>query len=440
MSKTTIQVKSQPFIRYKFSIFFRATVLVALFMVLALCSFYTKPWPKFSTPSSLIGSKSEADNTCHDPIDATFYDDPKLSYSIDTRMENWDEKRQEWLKHHPSFAAGAGERVLLLTGSQPSNCKNPIGDHFLLRFFKNKVDYCRIHGYDVFYNNAFMHPKMPSYWAKIPIVRATMLAHPEVEWIWWVDSDAVITDMDFKLPLERYKAHNLVVEGWPDLIYKYRSWIGVNAGVFLIRNCQWSMDFMEAWASMGPQTPNYKKWGQILKSTLKDKTYPESDDQSALIYLILKKKDRWANKIYIENEYCFQGYWESIVGTFDNVTNKDMELEKKVHGLRRRHAEKVRESYGEMREDHLKINGYGKGSGRRPFITHFTGCQPCSGNHNPMYAGDSCWKGIERALNFADNQVLRNFGFVHPNLLDSSSVSPLPFDFPSRGIDHYKSE
>jgi len=49
--------------------------------------------------------------------------------------------------------------------------------------FKNKVDYCRIHSYDVFYNNVFLHLKMVLYRAKLPVVRAAVLAHPEAEWI-----------------------------------------------------------------------------------------------------------------------------------------------------------------------------------------------------------------------------------------------------------------
>ncbi|CBI25835.3 unnamed protein product, partial [Vitis vinifera] len=79
------------------------------------------------------------------------------------------------------------------------------------------------------------------------------------------------------------------------------------------------------------------------------------------------------------------------------------------------------ESYAEQREPYLKKAGNGRYSWRRPFITHFTGCQPCSGKHNQMYAGESCWNSMQKALNFADNQVLRNFGFVHPDLLDSST-------------------
>jgi hypothetical protein len=424
------------------SLLFLGGAFVALLLVWSLWSIVS-PSPN---PTGIFGtlglggsqSKSSIDSrNCgadvdrrYDPDETTFYDEPEMSYSLGKPVKDWDEKRREWLKQHPSFAAGARDRVLMLTGSQPSPCKNPIGDHLLLRFFKNKVDYCRIHGCDVFYNNVFLHPKMVSYWAKLPVVRAAMLAHPEAEWIWWVDSDALITDMDFKLPLDRYKDHNLVAHGWFHVIYDEKSWTGLNAGVFLIRNCQWSMDLIDVWAGMGPQSPEYHKWGQILRSTFKDKLFPESDDQSALIYLIFKEKAKWADKVYLEGEYYFEGYWHEILGTLDNITNRYMDMEREDATLRRRHAEKVSERYAAFKEErHLKEAGNGRGSWRRPFITHFAGCQPCSGNHNEMYTGNLCGDGMRKALNFAENQVLRNFGFVHPDPLDSS-VSTVPFDYP----------
>ncbi|KAK6152802.1 hypothetical protein DH2020_012441 [Rehmannia glutinosa] len=326
-------------------------------------------------------------------------------------LVNWDEKRREWLKQHPSLAAGSENRILMVTGSQATPCKNPIGDYLLLKFFKNKVDYTRRHGIDIFYNNVLFQPKMFSFWAKTPTVKAAMLAHPEAEWIWWVDSDAAFTDMDFELPLDRYKAHNLVIHGWPNLIYEKQSWTSINAGVFLIRNCQWAMDFMDVWAKMGPQAPDYDKWGEILKTTFKDKIFPESDDQSG--------------------GYYFEGYWMEIVGKFDNITEKYMQIEKKEPRLRRRHGEKVGGSYARVWEEYLKDAGYGRGSWRRPFITHFTGCQPCSGDHNQMYSGQTCFDAMQRALLFADNQVLRNYGFVHPDLVDPSAVYPVPFDYPA---------
>lgn len=370
-------------------------------------------------------SYSQGLNLCYDPPETTFYDDPYLSYNIEIPMKDWDKKRREWLKHHPSFNAGAAhKRILVVTGSQPSKCKNPVGDHLLLRLFKNKVDYCRLHGYDIFYNNVLLHPKMNGFWAKYPVIRAAMMAHPEAEWIWWIDSDAVFTDMEFTVPLERYKNHNLVVNGWKDEIFEKKSWTGLNAGVFLIRNCQWSMDFMHAWAGMGPQTHDYNKWGRVQKSTFKDKLFPGSDDQSALIYLLLKGKEEWVDKIYLESEYDLSAYWLGIVDKLDNITNRYMKIERRVHRLRRKHAEVVSECHGALMEQYLKDAGHNS-SWRRPFVTHFTGCQPCSGNHNPMYTWEACFKGMQKALNFADNQVLRRFGFLHPDLPNSYRVSQL---------------
>lgn len=351
--------------------------------------------------------------TTYKPTRLTFYDDPKLSYSIGDPVKNWDDKRRNWIQAHPRYASQ--ELVLLVTGSQPSVCKNPMGDHLLLRLFKNKVDYCRIHSHDVFYNNAFLHPKMGSVWAKLPVIRSAMVAHPEAEWIWWMDSDAVFTDMEFELPLGRYKNRNLVAHGWPNMVYgdnENKSWTGLNTGVFLIRNCQWSMDLIEEWAVMGPQTPNYEKWGKALTSVFKDKPFPLADEQSALIYLLFTDKKRWGDKTYLESEYYLNSYWKEVVKMYDNLTESYTEMEMNDNKvLRMRRAEKVKGLEAWERE-------------RRPFVTHFTGCQPCSGEHNPQYKGDTCWNEMKRALNFADNQVLRNFGFVHPDL-SSSEISSL---------------
>ncbi|XP_058069768.1 glycosyltransferase 6-like [Magnolia sinica] len=421
---------------------FSGGAMVALLLVWTLWSLvspstrptFATPQPKSDhsqTPLLTSAPRAQTLNIHPDPSTPNFYDDPNLSYTIEKPLKGWDEKRRDWLRQHPELAAGSHDRVVLVTGSQPGPCQNPIGDHLLLRFFKNKVDYCRIHGCDLFYNNALFHPKMTTFWAKIPLVRSAMVAHPEAEWIWWVDSDAAFTDMEFRLPLAKYKDHNLIVHGWPDMVYEKKSWVSLNAGIFLIRNCQWSLDFMDVWASMGPQTPEYEKWGRTQKALFKDKLFPESDDQTGLVYLLVMEKDKWADRIYLESEYYFEGYWVEIVGILGNVTEKYLEMERGVRRLRRRHAEKMGAYYGKVREEYLKGWGSGKGSLRRPFVTHFTGCQPCSGDHNEMYSGESCWDGMRRVLNFADNQVLRRFGFARRDLLDDDHIDPLPFDYPA---------
>lgn len=375
----------------------------------------------------------------------TFYDDPEVSYTVDRRLTRWDARRAEWLRlHYPRGlnASGGGgarrERVVMLSGSQSPPCAGTGGDHLLLRFLKNKLDYCRLHGIELFYNNALLQPAMLAYWTKIPAVRAAMLAHPEAEWVWWVDADAVFTDMDFSLPLARYRDHNFVIYGWPREVYDARSWVGLNAGVFLIRNCQWSLDFMDAWARMGPASPEYGEWGKVLRDTLKGKSTNESDDQSALVYLLLKNREKWGAKTYFERQYYFQGYWAEIVDRLDGVAARYEAAERRAAGaavLRRRHAEWEHLRYAAARNAAVRRSVRGPAGGgqtgwRRPFVTHFTGCQPCGGKPNRIYSRKSCADGMRRALNFADDQVLRAYGFRHAGPL-SDDVRPLPFGYPA---------
>ncbi|XP_021837442.2 putative glycosyltransferase 7 [Spinacia oleracea] len=402
-------------------VMFLGGALVAFLLVWSLWCFTTPP------SSSTTFSPSLPSETRTQPDPTTFYDDPEMGYTLKTRVQNWDEKRKQWLDRNPGHPAFIGQnRVVMVTGSQPGPCKHPVGDHLLLRFFKNKVDYCRIHGYDIFYNNVLLDPKMFSFWAKYPVVKSAMLAHPEAEWIWWVDSDAALTDMDFSLPLERYKEHNLVIHGWPKLVFEKKSWTGLNAGVFLIRNCQWSMDLLEKWANFGPISPDYEKWGEIMKSVFSDKLYPESDDQTGIAYLMVKEGQKWKDKIYLEKEYYFEGYWVEIVDNLENITAHYSEIERKERGLRRKRAEKAGEDYRAQLEKNMESEK-GNEITKRPFITHFTGCEPCSGKHNEMYSWESCFKGMNKALNFADNQVLKNFGYFHPDLDNSSWVNPISF-------------
>ena len=104
--------------------------------------------------------------------------------------------------------------------------------------------------------------------------------------------------------------------------------------------------------------------------------------------------------------------------------------------MRRRHAEREHAEYAAARDAALAGAGLaetGVHGWRRPFVTHFTGCQPCSGQRNEHYSGDSCDQGIRRALNFADDQVLRAYGFRHAGPL-SDDVQPLPFDYPTKAV------
>jgi xyloglucan 6-xylosyltransferase len=309
--------------------------------------------------------------------------DPNVPYSLGPEIKDWNEQRAIWLSKYPHMAktANGNDRILLVTGSQPKPCDNPVGDHYLLKSVKNKIDYCRLHDIEIFYNMAHLDEEMAGYWSKLPLIRKLMLAHPEVEWIWWMDSDAMFTDMVFELPIEKYKEYNLVVHGYKEQIYDKKSWVGLNTGSSLFRNCQWTLDLLDAWAPMGPKGAVRLEAGKVLTETLTGRPEFEADDQSALIYLLITQSELWSKKVFLEESYYLHGYWVSIVDMYEEV------------------MEKYHPGYG----DH-----------RWPFVTHFVGCKPC-GSYGD-YAVERCLNQMERAFNFADNQVLEIYGFQHRSL------------------------
>uniref|UniRef100_A0ACD5Y4J6 Uncharacterized protein n=1 Tax=Avena sativa TaxID=4498 RepID=A0ACD5Y4J6_AVESA len=314
------------------------------------------------------------------------------NYTLGPSITRWNSKRRKWMSQNPGFPshdARGNPKILLVTGSAPGPCDNPAGDHNLLKSTKNKIDYCRIHGIEIVHNMAHLDRELSGYWSKLPLLRRLMLSHPEVEWVWWMDSDALFTDMAFELPLERYEASNLVIHGYQDLLWKQRSWIALNTGSFLLRNCQWSMELLDAWAPMGPKGRVREAAGKVLTASLTGRPAFEADDQSALIHLLLTQTDRWWEKVYVENQYFLHGFWAGLV-----------------------------DRYEEMMEKHHP----GLGDERWPFVTHFVGCKPC-GSYGD-YPVEQCLAGMERAFNFADNQVLRLYGFRHRSLA-SPKVKPV---------------
>ncbi|GJN06989.1 hypothetical protein PR202_ga24774 [Eleusine coracana subsp. coracana] len=209
-----------------------------------------------------------------------------------------------------------------------------------------------------------------------------MLAHPETEWLWWLDPTAVVTDMGFALPLDRYVTSNLVVHGHHADLFARRSWAAVSTRSLLLRNCQWSLHLLDAWATMGPAGRVRRDAGNLLSAVLTGRQSPEADDQSALVHLLLTDPDSWMDKVYVESQYHLHGPWTGLVDRYE------------------RNAAQHHPGFG----DH-----------RWPFVTGFAGCDPKIKEEDAMEK-QRCVKGMERAFNFADNQVLRMYGFEHRSL------------------------
>lgn len=118
-----------------------------------------------------------------------------------------------------------------------------------------------------------------------------------------------------------------------------------------------------------------------MTAKLVDRPAFEADDQSALVYIILYGDPKWKAKTHIEWEFLLHGYWKYVVY-----------------------------NYEEMMAKHHP----GYGDERWPFVTHFVGCKPCK--LGTTSESEECFKQMERAFNFADNQVLERYGFSHSAL------------------------
>ncbi|KAG6553360.1 hypothetical protein Mapa_005095 [Marchantia paleacea] len=316
---------------------------------------------------------------------------PRAPFKLGPKIYNWDEQRAAWLARYPHkrLTPQGRPHIILVTSSPPEPCLAATGDHFLLKSIKNKMDYCRLHMIDIYYNMAIM--EMDDFWIKLPIIRKLMVSHPEAEWIWWMDSDAIFTDMTFDFPVEKYEGRNLVLHGWDKAVYEDKAWVGLNAGIFLLRNCQWSLDLLDMWAPLGEKYDNHKnEVGDFLSKELLGRPNFEVDDQAALVWLLYSKPELRPH-VFLENSYHLHGWWVELTAHFDEMITK-------YHP--------------------------GDGGSKWPFITHFVGCKFCAGKYNSSSL-ERCYYEVERAFNLADNQVLKPYGYQHESLssVDVKKVS-----------------
>lgn len=146
----------------------------------------------------------------------------------------------------------------------------------------NHAEYARRQGYDyIFRNNniddgKFADPdnkakvrQLGLYWQKIQAVQDAMLEHPEYDWIFWIDADALFSNMNisFEEIIEKYGPNKNFFIATDALSFRHDV---VNAGTFLIRNNAWGRDFIKKVAS--------------LHSTYKNMFTPEQQALQDLIF------------------------------------------------------------------------------------------------------------------------------------------------------------
>ena len=210
---------------------------------------------------------------------------------------------------HSSSSSEGSKSVLIVTGFWPSlsNCAqvSNITKHFHLRSLKNKLSFAKLHhnSTEILYHVGPTRPGEP----KLSLLMKLMTENPQVEWLWWMDSDAFLTDISFDLPLQNYAGRNLVFYG--NAGFDMGTSYGENAeimrtGNFLIRNCEWSLHFLQRWTEVSNFVSALSEPG-----TRSDRSREETNDEELAVTLMLnRERIPWESKVYLDDSYSLQGH------------------------------------------------------------------------------------------------------------------------------------
>jgi len=100
---------------------------------------------------------------------------------------------------------------------------------------KNKKNYCAQHGYDFICGEETLDPTRTIAWSKILLILKTMESS-QCKWIFWSDADSLIMNTGLRIEDLIDESYNLIIN------YDFN---GLNTGHFLIRNCEWSRQFLK---------------------------------------------------------------------------------------------------------------------------------------------------------------------------------------------------
>jgi hypothetical protein len=144
--------------------------------------------------------------------------------------------------------------------------------------------------------------------------------------------------------------------------------VGLNTGVFYVRNTEWSRKMFRQVADLG--TGNGKDYEMKFRSHLSVYDWALFD-QNGFTYWLKTTADESSSHVYLESDYDINSYW------------KDMPISK---------------LQAKLDSDSI--------SGGEMFIKHFMGCQFCSGIN--AIEAEKCEKDFLDSWRFANDRLERS--------------------------------
>ncbi|PTB63024.1 glycosyltransferase family 34 protein [Trichoderma citrinoviride] len=190
-----------------------------------------------------------------------------------------------WLFSNPRVPRPDPERVpsgrppvVLVTVIDPTQYPNA----YLKTIKENREQYAAKHGYEAFIVKAYDYDTQgaPQSWSKLMAMRHALSKFPECRFVWYLDQDAYIMDMNRSLEeqlLNRGRLESLMIKNYPvvppDSIIKTFSHLradevdlivsqdssGLVAGSIVVRNSQWGKFLLETWMDPLYRSYNFQK-------------------------------------------------------------------------------------------------------------------------------------------------------------------------------------
>ncbi|KAI5780177.1 galactosyl transferase GMA12/MNN10 family-domain-containing protein [Peziza echinospora] len=262
------------------------------------------------------------------------------------------------------------DQIVLLAASDGGGHNNEI-PNMLQRTEENRIEYAKLHGYIYQFINITKYDLQGAspVWAKLPAIIDTFNHYPQAQWVWWLDSDAIIMSPEYdiikSLLNEKALAPKLVSEALhapnrakstlktPTPQFKDIDFIsaqdqnGLNAGSFFIRRSQFSRWLLDIW---GEQMLIKLKWQGEEQTVIQHLVYYHQSIRERFGFVRMREFNAYAaaaHNTWQKGDLAihFAGCWVDHVcaSRFEEFWNKRTTVKQLLEAGQEREKEKEKE-------------------------------------------------------------------------------------------------
>ena len=167
----------------------------------------------------------------------------------------------------------------------------------------NKIEYASKHGYDLFYFDTEIDKSRPPQWSKIKAVEYLL---NDYEWVWWIDIDALVINMDIKL--------EEIIDNNYDIIFTENKYSVISNGSSFYKNSNLSKKFLHECYTLN-------------REILRDVNVNVFDHEQQPMRKLYQHDLEYNKKIKLIPERVCNSYWytynQSVLQYYPNWNNEE---------------------------------------------------------------------------------------------------------------------